>query len=357
MIRRLPTAPPARASLASKAVADILRSFRNQRPVRGGSLIITIFGDAIAPRGGVATLGSLIQLAHPFGLTERLVRTAVGRLAQDGWLVARRDGRRSEYRLTPGGQERFAEATARIYGRAPDTWDKQWTLLILPAAARKAVTGARATTSGKSRTVRKSAAAGKRPDDVRDELRWLGFGQVSPGVFAHADGRLENIRSRLRERNLADALLFRSSSQDLEADRQLVARGWDLEGLGRRYRRFVEHFKPLQAGGSATLAPQAAFVVRTLLIHEYRKIHLQDPLLPPALLPAGWIGGIAYEVCAELYGSVFARAEEFLSSTAHTLTETLPPPDKHTYTRFGGIKSGAGSADLPVVDHALGLAD
>lgn len=344
MTRSPPTVAAARAPLASKAVTALLRSFRNQRPVRGGSLIITIFGDAIAPRGGVVTLGSLIQLAQPFGLTERLVRTAVGRLAQDGWLIARRDGRRAEYRLTTSGQARFAEATARIYGRAPDRWDNQWTLLILPTVARKPATAA------------KSATAGKRRDDVRDELRWLGFGQVSPGVFAHPDGRLENIRARLRERKLADALLFRSSSQDPEADRQLVAGGWDLESLGRRYRRFVEHFKPLQTAGSSC-TPQAAFVVRTLLIHEYRKIHLRDPLLPPALLPTTWIGATAYEVCAQLYGSVFASAEEFLSSTAHTLTEPLPAPAKQTYMRFGGLSSSAGSAALPPVDHTLRLAD
>src|SRR5579864_1573064 len=105
------------------ATQGLLRRFRNQRPVRGGSLLVTIFGDSIAPRGGVVTLGSLIQLAAPFGLTERLVRTSVARLAHDDWLVARKDGRRSEYRLTPRGQQRFAEATQRIYSKAPDSWD------------------------------------------------------------------------------------------------------------------------------------------------------------------------------------------------------------------------------------------
>ncbi len=60
-----------------------------QRPLRGGSLLITLFGDAIAPRGGAVTLGSLIRLAAPFGLTERLVRTSVARLAREGWLAAR----------------------------------------------------------------------------------------------------------------------------------------------------------------------------------------------------------------------------------------------------------------------------
>src|SRR5579862_2282205 len=94
----------------SAAVSVLLRHFHRQSPIRGGSLLITIFGDSIAPRGGAVSLGSLISLARPFGLAERLVRTSVARLATDGWLIARRDGRRSEYRLSPGGLSRFAEA-------------------------------------------------------------------------------------------------------------------------------------------------------------------------------------------------------------------------------------------------------
>ena len=296
-----------------EAIAIILRRFRSQRPIRGGSLLVTIFGDAVAPRGGVATLGSLIQLAAPFGLTERHVRTAIGRLAQDGWLVARRDGRRSEYRLTRSGQQRFAEATQRIYGRNPVTWDGQWTLLMLPNLA------------------------GKRRDELRDELRWLGFGPVSPGVFANPNSDFELVRGRLRELDAAQVILLRSTSEGLEADRLLVAAGWDLGELARRYRRFVDTFKQLESTQPGRLSAQAAFVIRTLLVHEYRKIHLQDPLLPPALLPADWIGTAAYELCANLYGRMFSQAEVFLSNTASTLREPLPAARRETYERFGGL--------------------
>ena len=69
---------------------SLLRHFRAQRPLRGGSLLVTVFGDAIAPRGGAVTLESLIRLAAPFGLTERLVRTSVARLAREGWLSGAR---------------------------------------------------------------------------------------------------------------------------------------------------------------------------------------------------------------------------------------------------------------------------
>ena len=42
---------------------------------------------------------------QPFGLTERLVRTSVARLAPDDWLASRRSGRLSEYRLSHAGPD------------------------------------------------------------------------------------------------------------------------------------------------------------------------------------------------------------------------------------------------------------
>jgi phenylacetic acid degradation operon negative regulatory protein len=79
---------------------------------------------------------------------------------------------------------------------------------------------------------------------------------------------------------------------------------------------------------------ESAFVVRTLLIHEYRKIHLRDPLLPPALLPDGWVGTAAYELCRRLYPAVFAEAERFLSEHARSIRAPLPPPDAAVHRRF-----------------------
>ncbi|MGA2341801.1 MAG: phenylacetic acid degradation operon negative regulatory protein PaaX, partial [Steroidobacteraceae bacterium] len=82
----------------SYVAAELVERFRRQRPLRAGSLIVTIFGDSIMPRGGAIALGRLIRLAAPFGLNERLVRTATARLAHEGWVEARHVGKRSEYR-------------------------------------------------------------------------------------------------------------------------------------------------------------------------------------------------------------------------------------------------------------------
>jgi phenylacetic acid degradation operon negative regulatory protein len=312
---------PAKALRATRAPGDpltaaLLQRFRRQTPVRGGSLLITIFGDAIAPRGGCIALASLIALARPFGLTERLVRTSVARLAQDGWLTSQRQGRVSFYRLTAVGLTRFAEATRRIYTESPRSWNRRWTLILVPSEL------------------------GELRDQVRDELTWLGFGQVSPGVLAHPARELEDTRERLRELGVLDRVIaLEAATEDASHDQQFARAGWNLQELAQRYSRFVRAFEPVQARISAAeLSPESAFVVRTLLIHEYRKIHLRDPLLPATLLPQGWVGADAYELCRKLYARVFAAAEEHLSGTATTERGALPAPSRSILKRFGGLQ-------------------
>src|SRR6188474_2748115 len=96
------------ADALTRRTEALLARFRRQRPLRGGSLLVTILGDAIAPRGGVIALGSLIELARPFGITDRHVRTAIGRLANEEWVSSQRSGRVSFYRLTNHGRARSA---------------------------------------------------------------------------------------------------------------------------------------------------------------------------------------------------------------------------------------------------------
>jgi phenylacetic acid degradation operon negative regulatory protein len=54
-------------SASRKLVAE----FSSRRTLRTGSLITTVFGDAIAPRGGSVWLGSLIEVMSHFGVSER----------------------------------------------------------------------------------------------------------------------------------------------------------------------------------------------------------------------------------------------------------------------------------------------
>ena len=299
------------------ATTALVTRFRRQRPLRGGSLIITVFGDAIAPRGGAITLASLIGLMNPFGLTERLVRTSVARLAADDWLAGRRVGRRSEYRLAPSGRQRFIEATRRIYGGPVTEWSGRWTLVLMPG----------------------STAARRRR--IRETLLWEGFGELGSGVLAHPTLTRADTLGHLEAAGLADSpILLEAQSSGAGADRQLVGEGWDLRELAARYARFIRHFEPVLPVVREPLAPADAFLVRTLLVHEYRKIHLRDPLLPPSLLPADWPGTAAYEVCRTVYERVFRAAEQHLTDVAARFDGRLPAPEASVYRRFAGLPRG-----------------
>ena len=298
------------------AARALVTRFRRQRPLRAGSLLVTIFGDSITPLGGVITLSSLIRLAAPFGINERLVRTSVARLAQDGWLANRREGRLSEYRLTETGRTRFADATRRIYASNPHTWSGSWTLVLLPAAG------------GTGRA------------ELRRQLQWLGFGQIEPGVLAHATLTAAEARqSCSRLPGCERVLVFAANGQDRETDRRIATSGWELGTLAARYRRFITAFEPLRTAldRGPPLEPECAFVVRTLLLHEFRKVHLRDPLLPAPLLPADWAGFAAYGLCRDLYARVFHTAQLHLAAYARRLRGPLPSIDPATYARFGGL--------------------
>ena len=292
---------------AFEGAAELIARFRRQRPLRGGSLIVSIFGDSILPRGGAIALGSLIDLAAPFGLNERLVRTAAARLAKEGWLETRREGKLSEYQLSKHGRERFAEATKRIYSEPDAEWSGRWTLIVVPpmaSADRKA---------------------------IRDELVWRGFGEISAHVFAHPQFDARELPAKVIA---FDAVLAAD-----DAPQQLVRLGWDLEDLGLRYQRFVNRFQRVLAELKvrSVLEAQKCFLVRTLLIHEYRRLHLRDPLLPSQLLRADWPGARAATLCRDIYALVFAPSETHLSHVAVKLAGPLPPADPSVMQRFGGI--------------------
>jgi phenylacetic acid degradation operon negative regulatory protein len=98
-------------------------------------------------------------------------------------------------------------------------------------------------------------------------------------------------------------------------------------------------FGPLDEALTRAVRPagETAFVLRTLLVHEYRRIHLRDPQLPASLLPRSWAGADAHELCRNLYAKVFAASEEFLSARVQTLDGSLPAPAAEVFARFGGL--------------------
>lgn len=303
------------------ATQSLIDEFRSRPTLRAGSLITTVFGDSIAPRGGTVWIGSLINAMHDFGISERLVRTSVFRLAKEGWLDVDQVGRRSYYSLTEEGSRKFEQATQRIYGEPRQSWSGEWCLILLAGVD-----------AGRKETVRK-------------ELGWQGFATISANVLAHPDPDMADLESLLQRLGVAGDLIVMQGhtlgkSRDA-AMRELVHERWNLQDIGARYGAFVSRFRPVFVAARRTRNTDVrkAFQIRTLLIQEYRKVLLRDPLLPAALLPGNWQGRPAYQLCRNLYLKVYERADRFLDEHMETADGSLPPPSQGFYERFGGLRN------------------
>ena len=121
--------------------------------------------------------------------------------------------------------------------------------------------------------------------------------------------------------------------------RKLVRSAWNLDDIDARYQQFVAMFRPVIAAlkKDSNVMPRTAFVIRTLLIQEYRKVLLRDPQLPEELLPTNWHGTAAYQLCRNLYRAVFRETDTFLGEVMETAEGALPPPAGGYLQRFGGL--------------------
>lgn len=302
-----------------------IAGLQRRKPLSAVPLVATVFGDAIAPHGGRVWLGSLMRLLGPLEVSERLTRTAVYRLAQERWLEARACGRRSDYLLTGFGRRQFAQATRHIYSVTRPAWDRRWRLVVaLPGRW----------------------SAGERKH-LKRSLAWQGFGRLESGVYLHPGAGLAEALAaldtedfpHLRARLLA--LVGEHPAGSVPGHEALVRAAWDLAELSRAYGAFIRSYQPLADALRGAPPPEPAFLLRTLLIHDYRRLLLRDPELPDELLPAGWRGREARELCARIYRSLAAPSEQHLRAELRTADGAHPPLAPEFAARFGGLFLGA----------------
>ncbi|MEM8562384.1 MAG: phenylacetic acid degradation operon negative regulatory protein PaaX [Pseudomonadota bacterium] len=302
-----------------KVTHSLLETFREQRPLRGGSLIITVFGDAISQHGNRVWLGSIIRALEPFGLNSRLIRTAVHRLVQEDWLQSEQQGRRSYYSFTDAGLRRYEKAARRIYAGSPPDWDGTWSLLIC----------------------NKSAEGGR--EQLRKELSWLGYGAINSNILLHAGSQSHSLTETLEEMGLSEQVVVIDASTagvtSEQALQELARECWPLDDLAERYEAFLRQFTPVQRSlsGAAELCPERAFQLRTLLVHEYRRILLRDSDLPARLLPDDWAGHRALTLVSTIYRFIESAAEVYIRQTMETTVGKLPAAIPAYKQRFGGL--------------------
>lgn len=308
--------------LVSKAIQARLERFRQKSRIQAGSLITTVFGDAILPRGGRVSLGSMIQLLQPLGVNERLVRTAVYRLVKEEWLQSEALGRKTDYMLTPSGRSRFDEASRQIYAADIPSWDHRWRLILI---------------------------VGEMDIRLREQLRralfWHGFGETATGGFVHPTADLEKVMEGLASEGLEQVrahlmpmVAVNARAPQGASDIDMVQKAWNLTDLASSYEGFLQKYEPIRdamlAGTQDEVSDESAFLVRTLLIHDVRRLLLRDPQLPESLLPLAWPGSRARHLCRDLYRKLLPLSERHLDANVRLSSGAVPQPSRALASRF-----------------------
>jgi phenylacetic acid degradation operon negative regulatory protein len=205
------------------------------------SLLTTILGEFVLPRGGPVWTRTLVSALALFGIEHKSARQALARTAAEGWLASERVSRQVRWSLTPPGQRLLSQGAQRIYsfGRDEVEWDGRWLMLLVSVPE----------SQGQQAEAQRILAT------------------------AGVDGA---------------AMSFVASYGQIGGQEELVARSWDLGALENRYEDFIEEFTGLDpATGEAALQAQIR------LVHEWRRFPFLDPRLPARLLPQNWSGAKA----------------------------------------------------------------
>lgn len=251
------------------------------------SALFDVYGDHLRRRGGVATIASLVRMLAPLEVASPAVRTAVSRMVRQGWLAPVRLDQGAGYRTTPQAERRLAAAASRIYREDIAPWDGRWHLLVLDPIGER------------SRRAR-----------VRSGLSYLGYGPLRDHTWISPRGSDE-----------VDALLGAEEIRALqfwavyEADEHSVASSaWDLDLIGRAYTTWLGEARDLVGDPTRALGDEAAFTLRSRLVHEWRKFLFRDPALPRELLPRRWPGDEAAAFFDEQAARLRPGATRFVDS-------------------------------------------
>lgn len=287
-------------------VRGLVAAFNRRKPVRAGSLIVALYGDAIVPRGGSLSLGDISQIMALFRIDGGHVRTAISRLTSEKWLERRKSGRNTYYRLSKEGEGEFARATQRIYFARRQEEGKQARLALL-----------------------NGGPAGRAVQ--RKQIEAEGFVAFNALTYVSAEG--ERAPKPIKG---VHYLEIPPSDEAIEVVR--VAYG--LDDLAARYREFAAQFEPLRAAlaNGEALEDGEALIVRLLLIQEFRRIVLREPELPASMLPKDWPGDAARKLAAEIYSRVLVGSERYLDGCQADETHSLPKPNSSLSQRFAAMQ-------------------
>lgn len=278
------------------SVSLFLDDFRLTHKVNAKTLVSSIFGDLVVPNGGRTWVETLTSLLEPLGVNNRLVRTTLFRLAEEGWLDSTREGRKSFYELTAKASSQTSVAEKLIYYADQKHWDGEWTLVFI---------------------VMKPIELEARRQ-LEKELTWIGFGAITKHILAHPTVTPELVADRVCGLGLQSSVVcmrahnLSGTNIGLKvSDKDMAAQCFPLKDLENQYQHFIDTFSRIDSKviSNEPENSMALTALRLLLVDQYRRIVLHDPHLPSQLLPSNWIGEKAYDFFKQMYRELHKPTE------------------------------------------------
>jgi phenylacetic acid degradation operon negative regulatory protein len=169
----------------------------SETAARPSALINTVYGEFVRRLGGWISIADLIALMAELDVDGPAVRSAISRMKKSEALVQeRRTG--IGYRLGPSMDPVFDEGDRRIFGhREPARLEDGWVMAVF--------------------SVPESERAHRH--QLRSRLTWLGFGNVSPGVWLAPARLLPDTERMLRRVGLSEYVHLFTAHYAAFADR------------------------------------------------------------------------------------------------------------------------------------------
>ena len=265
-------------------LTPFLNELHKTSRLRVWSIVVTIFGDLVQPRGTPISTQELLQLTDAIGIEGNALRTAMSRLAKEGWLTRHKQGRTSAYSLSKSGANTFLTASERIYHPSFFSTNDQWHLAIHNEA-------------------------------------------IDPTTIDHASSFQINKTTCLSQEPLAGkgCLTLEATIEDMPnwVKNQLIP-----QSLSDNYQTLHDLLQSIDFGDTAKLSPLEAMALRFITIHFWRRLVLRHPLLPQTFSKADWIGSETHTHVKELYAEIISPSENWWE------TPTTDRGLKHLQQRF-----------------------
>lgn len=291
----------------------LITELRESGSLKVWSLIITFFGDAVEPRGGVVAASTLQSVMEFMGVGAGAVRTACSRLARDGWIERQKQGRNSFYRLSDMGHTPFRIASQQIYAAPADSAQRHNNQ---PRSFSLVIQNPLNTNSSQWQTLRERG--------VRVNGNCI--------LFADADGHLQQAISDTPEFN--DMLVLSGSSVNIP---DWVRRSVCPDESAQRYHELMQRFNTVAE--QKPKDPLTSLAIRCLLIHEWRRLLLRSKPVPVALMPADWPHDSCHQFVATLYRDIFNAGEQWMDDNALGPDGPLITKKTERTTRFSNNRN------------------